>query len=127
MRRRLFGRLYDRFFDRVDADFSIDPERIDWIREHEPHRRRAVFGATRRNARRILQLGCIAIGLSAWFLVSALWIEGYASPLRWFSAGLLLGAGWMAVAGSRLLAYLAYLRGESRDRPRAEREEASAR
>ncbi len=127
MIRRLYWRLYDRFFDRVDEEFHIDPGAIAWIREHEPQRLRVVYGATRRNARRVLQLGCIAIGLSVWFVISAIWIPGYSSPLRWLSAGLLLGGGAMTVASSRLLAYLAYLRGERSDRPRAERREVPAR
>jgi len=114
-------RLYDRFFDRPERDFSIDPARIEWIRKHEPYRLRFILGVTRRNARRILQLGFLAIGLAVWFMVSAIWIPGYSSSLRWFSAGLLLGAGWMAITEGRLFAYLAYLRGERDDRPRSGR------
>ena len=119
MVRRLFLRLYDRFFDRVEDPFVIDPERMEWIRSHEAHKLRPVFGSTRRNARRYLQMGLLAMGIGVWFLASAAWIQGYAGPSRWFSAGLLLGGGWVAVSTSRLLAYLAYLRGEDEDRPSA--------
>ena len=119
MVRRLLLRLYDRFFDRVDDPFVIDPERMEWIRAHEAHKLRPVFGSTRRNARRYLQMGLLSMGLGVWFLASAAWIPGYAEPLRWFYAGIAIGAGWVAVCTSRLMAYLAYLRGEDEDRPRA--------
>lgn len=119
MVRRLLLRLYDRFFDRVEDPFVIDPERMEWIRTHEAHKLRPVFGATRRNARRYLQMGLLSMSIGVWFLASAVWIPGYAGASRWFSAGLLLGGGWVAVGASRLMAYLAYLRGEDEDRPRA--------
>jgi len=114
-------RLYDRFFDRPERDFSIDPARIEWIREHEPHRLRFMLGVTRRNARRILQLGFLAIGFGVWFMATTLWRPADSTPGRWFLAGLLVGTGWMAITEGRLFGYLAYLRGESGDRPRSGR------
>ena len=127
MVRKLLSRMHDRFFDRADDAFSIDSARIDWIREHEPHRLRPVFGATNRNARRILQLGLIAVVWSIWWIVRGIWMPGDSDPQRWFTAGLLLGAGGVTVGVSRLLAYLAYLKGDADDPPQSEREEAPAR
>lgn len=119
MFRKLLWRLYDRFFDRVEDPFVIDPERMEWIRTHEAHKLRPVFGSTRRNARRYLQMGLLSMGIGVWFLASATWIPGYAGSGRWFNAGMLIGAGFVAVCASRLMAYLAYLRGEDEDRPSA--------
>lgn len=127
MSQRFWLRLYDRFFDRPERDFSIDPARIEWIREHEPHRLRSILGVTTRNARRILQIGFLSIGFGIWFGATTLWQPADSTPVRWFMAGLLVGTGWMAIAQSRLFAYLAYLRGESGDPRRAEPKEASGR
>ena len=127
MVRRLLLRLYDRFFDRVDEPFQFDPSAIEWIREHEPHRLVPLFGATRRNARRIRQIGWIAIGLSAWFVVSGIWLPKSWPEAHWFQGGFLLGLGWMGVAASSLFSHLALLRGERSNRPRAERRDVAPR
>lgn len=116
-----------RFLDRGEEVFFLDAARIDWIRTHEPHKLRPVAFATVRNARRVLQFGLLTIAWSIWWIVRATWIPGYSDPQRWFTAGLLLGAGCMTVSVSRLLAYLAYLRGEVEERPRPAAEEAPAR
>jgi hypothetical protein len=125
--RRLFWRLYDRFFDRVDEPFQFDPSAVEWIREHEPRRLVPLFGATQRNARRLRQLGWIVIGLSVLTVLNGIWLAQPSPALQWFQGGFLLGLGWMLVAGSYLFAQLALLRGERSDRPRRLGEEAPAR
>lgn len=127
MLRRLAWRVYDLFFDRGVTEFYIDPARLDWIREHEPDKLRPVPAATRRNARRVLQIGLLLMVYSLWRIVRALWISNDSDASFWFSSGLLLGTAFMAAAASRLLAYLAYLRGDSSDRPRSAAGEAPAR
>lgn len=127
MFRRMFWRVYDRFFDPVEEDFQFDPSAIEWIREHEPRRLAPLFGATRRNARRIRQLGWIVIGISAWFVVSGIWIPQLWPAVHWFQGGFFLGLGWMLVASGSLFSHLALLRGERSDRLQPEREEAPAR
>jgi len=125
--RRLLWRLYDRFFDRVDEPFECDPAAIEWIREHEPHRLVPLAFATQRNARRLLQIGWIAIGLSVWSMINGIWFPHSWPAMQWFRGGFLLGLGWMSVAASYLFSHLALLRGERSDRPRRPAEDVPAR
>lgn len=128
MIRRAYRRYFDRFLDRGDEVFLPDADRVAWIREHEPHKLRPVAFATPRNARRALQLGLFLLAVSVWFVSSGIWLpDQYDNRMHWFAAGLMMGGGASTVGASRLFAYLAYLRGESGNRPRSDREEATSR
>lgn len=125
---RAYRRFLDRFLDRGHEVFLPDADRVDWIRKHEPHKLRPVAFATPRNARRALQMGLFSLALSVWFVSSGIWLpDRYDNRMHWFAAGLMMGGGAATVGVSRLLAYLAYLRGESGDRLRSDGEEAPSR
>ncbi len=121
---RAYRRLLERFLDRGDEVFLPDADRIEWIRRNEPHKLRAVAFATPRNARRALQMGLLSMALSVWFVSSGIWLpDRYDNRMHWFAAGLMMGGGAATVGLSRLLVYLAYLRGKSGDQPRTDGED----